>query len=193
MILSQLASGNSPLATTDSNIYALASTLVWFVLTVTLLGSGNNLWYPYQGSWILALISEAIVYALQLRSLHSPTDVEQALVVVQALRLLLLFCLPLSTFILGWKGTASSQTDEEAAPLLTHSQEVSGESLESAKYGSASSSGRTGTTENTVDDEDEEIKAEREELEKIQKRLEQSGNWWTYVRGFSVCGQNITD
>ena len=194
MILGQVASGNSQFATTDSNVYALASMLVWFVITVTLLGAGNNVWYPYQGSWILAFISEAIVYAIQLHGIHSLTGLEQAIFIVQALRLVLLFCLPLSTLVLGRTGSKKSHADEEAASLLTHSQEVSGGSQKTTKYGSTSTTRRTeNTSESTVEEEDEEIKAEREELKKIRERLKQSGNWWTYVRGFSVCGQDSVD
>ena len=140
---------------------------------------------------MLALISEAIVCALQLRGVRPLTGIVQALIVVQALRLFLLFCLPLSTIIIEKTRTKNSHTDEERAPLLTNSQEASGESQESAKYGSTSTAGTAGTSSGTtVDDEDEEMKAELEELKRIQTRLQQSGSWWTYVRGFSVRGQS---
>lgn len=193
MILSQLSSANSPFATTDTNIYALASILVWFVLTSTLLGSDKPVWYPLNGSWTIAAVSELLTFGLRLSHYWPSSSVEQAQISVQAVRILLLLSLPVLTFIWPRIRAAATHNDEEAAPLLAHSQETSGESQASAgtsKYGSTDTNSTTvtvitstGQTEEVVD---EDTKKEREDRARLEKRLKETGNWWSYVRGFAV-------
>jgi len=197
MILSQLSSPNNPFATTDTNIYVLASILVWFVLAATLFGAEKPVWYPLNGSWIIAAVSEVLTLGLRL-SQHRPyAGLEQAQISVQALRILLLLSLPLLTFVLPRIKAKAPHEDEEAAPLLGHSQETSEESQTStgtSKYGSTGTDSTvtgitsTGQTEEVVD---EYAKKERENRERMEKRLKETGNWWTYARRFTVGRQPI--
>ena len=196
MILSQISSANSPFATTDTNIYVLASILVWFVLTATLLGSPNQVWYPLNGSWIIAAVSELLTFALRLSQYWPSTGVEQAQISVQAGRILLLLSLPVLTFALPRIRGAGPHSDEEAAPLLAHSQETSDGSQASAGTSTYGSTGTGSTTVTVVtstgqsEEVDAETKKEREKRERLEKRLKETGNWWNYVRGFTV-GQKI--
>lgn len=197
IILSQLFSPNSPFATTDTNIYVLASILVWFIFTATLFGAEKPVWYPLIGSWIIAAASEVLTLGLRL-SHHWPyAGLEQAQISVQALRILLLLSLPVLSCVMSRIKAKAPHRDEEAAPLLGHSQETSEASQTSTgtfKYGSTGTNATvtvitsTGQTEEVVD---EYAKKERENRERMEKRLKETGNWWTYARRFTVGRQPI--
>lgn len=66
-----------------------------------------------------------------------------------------------------------------------------------AGYGSTTNSSET-ANDNSKDgsssdsDEDDVYSKRRQKAqERVQKRLETDGNWWAYVKGFSVCTANI--
>ena len=192
MILSQIISGSSPFATPDTNIYVLASILVWFVLTSTLLGSEGQVWYPWNGSWIIAAVSELLTFNLRLSQHWPSTAIEQAQISVQAVRILLLLSLPALTFLLPRIKARPPHNDEEAAPLLAHSRETSDRSQATGGNSNYGSSGANSTTATVVtstgqtEEVEEESKREREDRECMEKRLKETGNWWTYVRSFGV-------
>ncbi|MCJ1473824.1 hypothetical protein MMC13_002476 [Lambiella insularis] len=191
IILSQLSAADNPLATTDSNIYVLASLLVWFVLTATLLTSESYLWYPYCGSWLITLFSEILVVSLNLSHFHPSSRHQYAQIALGALRMILLVCLPALTLFYLRPKNSEPHNDEESVSLLKHAQEISPESQKSAgSYGSTATCVTTGTISTTAEGADrlaqEEDKKDREGRQRVQKRLKETGNWWAYAKSYSL-------
>ena len=191
IILTQLSNPRNAFATTDSNIYGMGSTLVWSILTATLLSSESIWWYPYGGSWLIAVVSEVVVFVLHMVYGPPCTGPEYAQVAIQVFRIVVFVGLPVVTFVLPRMELVVPHTDEEAAPLLTQPQESSEDSEESGgSYGSASTDGIK-KVDSTSDSETDKIaarekKEEEEKMVRMQKRLKEAGNWVAYVRGFSV-------
>ena len=190
--------GENRLATTDSNIYVLATLLIWFVLVASLLGSRSSLWSPYYGSWLITLISEMLVLSLGMSTYRPSTGIEHVQLGLKASRLLLLAALPVITFAFLRTLNSDRGSDEEASPLLGHSQEVSEESQNSAgTYGSTVTRNTAGNTSSTSSEQikdlaQQEMKKEHDEEERLKKRLKESGNWWAYAKSYSVCCGNIS-
>ncbi|MCJ1389144.1 hypothetical protein MMC18_001998 [Xylographa bjoerkii] len=196
IILSQLSLGDNKLATTDSNIYVLATLLIWFVLTAALFGSESSLWSPYYGSWLITLISEILALTLELSTFRPSTGVEYVQLGLEALRLFLLATLPTVTFAIIKAHNSHRGSDEEASPLLGHTQEVSEESQGSAgTYGSAitqNSAEYTSTSTEQIEDlAQQEMKKEHDEQQRLKKRLKETGNWWAYAKSYSIFLQYI--
>ncbi|MCJ1431415.1 hypothetical protein MMC27_000768 [Xylographa pallens] len=197
IILSQLSFRANRLATTDSNVYILATLLIWFVLVASLLGSRSSLWSPYYGSWLITLISEMLVLSLGLNTYRPSTGIEYAQVGLEALRLFLLATLPVVTFAFLRTPNSDRGSDEEATPLLGHSQGVSDESQGSAgTYGSTATQNTKGNTSSTSNEliEDlaqQEMKQEQDDRERLSQRLKETGNWWAYAKSYSIFLQYI--
>ncbi|MCJ1399436.1 hypothetical protein MMC11_002638 [Xylographa trunciseda] len=196
VIMSQLSSGENWLATTDSNIYVLATLLIWFVFTASLLGSDTGLWSPYYGSWLLTLMSEMLALGLGLSIFRPSSGVEYVQLGLEALRLFLLASLPVVTFVFLNTRTTDRGSDEESSPLLGHSQGVSEESRGSAgTYGSTvtrTTAGNTSTSAEQIEDiTQQEMKKEHDDRERLTKRLKETGNWWAYAKGYSIFLQYI--
>ena len=113
---------------------------------------------------------------------------EQVQTALAALRIPLFVSLP--AVLLAVKGLRASQpsSDEESAPLLAHAQ-VASEDMDninaSAKYGSTTNENPTKDDPNDeTDDDSKDRKKELENLERVQRRVEESGSWWSYARRF---------
>jgi hypothetical protein len=196
MILSQLSSGKSSLATTDSNIYVLASILVWFIITTALLNSEEPFWVPYYGSWVITFLSETITFCFHLMPIHQTTSIERAQFILQIVRLILVVFLPVLTFAIPRIKRNGNHGDEEAAPLLGNSSispEESQRATGTSKYGSTDTTNTADASPSTETDDslDEDAKEEKEKREALEKRLRETGNWWTYISSFSVRGWNV--
>ena len=133
-----------------------------------------------------------LALSLGLSFSHPSTGAEYAQLVLRGLRLFLLAALPAVT--VGFLSTQDSERgrDEEASPLLGHSQGLSDESQESVDtYGSTATKCTTGNTSTSTAQIDglvqQEIKEELEGQQRLKMRLKETGNWWAYAKSYSVC------
>ncbi|KAI9704233.1 MAG: hypothetical protein M1836_007094 [Candelina mexicana] len=160
-------------ASQDTFIYVLASFLVWGIQLVALTDTEYPVWYPYYGSWLITFIAEFTLLVLYNvpRRRHSPYETLQ--IVIQVLRICLLILLPCSLFgpSLSRANQLSGRNDEESQALLTPSPEAQGNAKASG-YGTTDTKGK--------------LDAKEERRKRLQERLEKDGNWWNYMKGYSM-------
>ncbi|KAA6415967.1 MAG: hypothetical protein FRX48_00686 [Lasallia pustulata] len=176
----------------DGNIYLLSSVLVWLILSVTLLDSPYPVWYPFYGSWIIALAVEVTLITVTLSYNDDVRGSERVHLTLKALRISLL-ALVLG-LLFGWRKpvVGRDKHDEESTPLLAQTQSATQnkqDSAANAKYGSTVSTTTDGTSSSEDVDSGSEaqtLKEEQENFQHVEKRLKDVGNWWTYARGFSL-------
>ena len=193
LVIAQIFNTNGPLATTDGNIYALSSCLLWAVILVLLLNLEDPKWWPFYVSWLGALAVETTLLGLSLNyycPLH-PTEIAQT--VFKVSHIVFIISLLALYFVTGrtknWKG----KDDEEAAPLLAHSGESQDNenSPNVPSYGSTGVDGSTSSEQDQPDetsDEDKEAKEDEERMKRVKDRLKEKGNWFSYAREFLVSG-----
>ena len=183
MITAQLASHHSSVATHHENIYTLSEALVWLVMFAACWGNESHQWYPYYGTWALTLICDLAIIGLSGPAYLSNDPLRWAQVALHSLRILLtVLLLPVYFFMKSYK----EQRDEEASPLLQPEDGVSkGQPAAKTGYGSTVSDESALAAEN----EDGATKEERElkeKMDRLKERLKKEGNWFTYIKGFSV-------
>ena len=126
-------------------------------------------WHCYFGSSLLQLLSEVVLIALsasgELKSVVGSVEFG-----LQCVRLLVLAGLAATALRLAFR--RGKAKDEEVEPLLP-GDESNGDAA----------AGSYGTEEPSESDDESD-----DRYTKIQqkKRLEQSGDWWTYLKGFSI-------
>lgn len=155
---------------------------------MSLLDSAYPVWYPYYGSWLIALVIEAVLITLSVGYSMPTTRLDSVVLGLAAARVGLLISLLL--FLFGRRSTARrySRGDEENQPLLAPSNvqgssEDSGTAQSSTQYGSIPTGGSgVGNTDWEASDKERERKARQ----RVEDRLRDDGNWWTYAKGFSV-------
>lgn len=139
------------------------------------------MWYPYYGSWFLALVLEIGLFSLSLATCRLSGPFDYTLLIIQISRLLALSLLVACVF-----GTFSKVTphtpSEEGAPLLSQMDRLV--DIPNTAYGSAAH--RTSSDGADLEYEAEELKKEEEQKRDIEKRLKANGNWFTYVREFFI-------
>jgi hypothetical protein len=169
----------------------LSCILVFGILFIHLIESEIVVWYPFRGSWLLALcfeLSIAVLTAFHLnRTVLSPFDILH--VALFSLRLVSLSILVVWTCLSLWS-QAPLVLDEERQALLTkHNGDQSETRVNSTGIGNRSSYGSTAQNERASGSNTETPgqKRQREGLENLERRLEEEGNWFEYVKSFSVC------
>lgn len=174
--------------TFSKQVYSLASVIVWFILIASLLDSAYPVWYPYYGSWLVALVVEIVLITLSVVDSMPTTTIDSVDLGLAAARVGLLISLLL--FLFGRRITAGryNQGDEENQPLLAPSHvqgssEDSGVTQGSTQYGSISTDG---SGAGKPDWETRAKERERKARQRVEDRLRDDGNWWTYAKGFSV-------
>ncbi|KAM0796010.1 hypothetical protein BDR22DRAFT_812779 [Usnea florida] len=185
MLLIDTAFNGARYSSTDSNIHALFSVLVWTVLTLCLLGAKDlAVWYPYSGSWFIGLVGEAILFALILSHGVSPSAFVHVQVAVQACRMLILVLLSTSLFTGSCK---RSCTDEESASLLRSGEIDSDDKQDSiGKPGYGSITITPDGEGADLEYEAEQRKKEEKRKEMLEKRLQSEGNWFTYAKAYHI-------
>ena len=183
MITAQLVSHHSSIATHHENIYTLSEALVWLVMFAACWGNESHQWYPYYGTWILTMVCDLVIIGLSGLAYLSNDPLRWAQVALHSLRILLtVFLLPVYLFLKSYK----EQRDEEASPLLQPEDGVSkSQPAPKTGYGSTISD----ESAFAPDNEDEATKEERElkeKMDRLKERLKKEGNWFTYIKGFSV-------
>ncbi|KAG0636143.1 hypothetical protein HOY80DRAFT_1055299 [Tuber brumale] len=160
----------------DSILYVLSSVVIWGVIELCLVDNNSPVWYPYCGSWILALIAELCLLALPNDDPGRKNGFHKAKVFVEIIRVSFLFALPVSYW--GFQRSDNQRSfceDEESAGLLAASNAVNATS-NGTSYG-ATGDGSNNTPENT---------ANTEANARMMKKIEESGNWWVYAKSFSI-------
>ncbi|KAK4067187.1 uncharacterized protein Triagg1_7915 [Trichoderma aggressivum f. europaeum] len=163
----------------------LSCILVFGILCIQLIESDTVVWFPFRGSWFIALLFElaiAILTAVNSRQANlNPYDILH--IAFLCLRLASLVILVAWTCLALWTNSNPSLFDEETQPLLPpdgeqpDAQAATGEPANSSSYGST-----------TQSDSDETFweRREREGRAEVEKRLQEGGNWVEYVKGFKI-------
>jgi hypothetical protein len=164
----------------EHTVVGSLSCLLVFGIQLSWLSTSTELvWYPYQGTWVIALAFEGTigvftVVQLYAQALNRYRTTELALTILRcAILLLLVFW----TSIRRCLQAVHRGSDEESQPLL-----ADGANVNESGYGS------TSDTEAASDEEAEYNweRRRREAKESMTKRLKEGGNWFTYAKGFTV-------
>ncbi|KAL6808883.1 hypothetical protein GGI42DRAFT_365834 [Trichoderma sp. SZMC 28013] len=163
----------------------LSCILVFGILCIQLIESDTVVWFPFRGSWFIALLFElaiAILTAVNSRQANlNPYDILH--IAFFCLRLASLVILVAWTCFALWTNSNPSLFDEETQPLLPpngeqpDAQAATGEPANSSSYGSTTQS----DAEETVWE-----RRDREAREEMEKRLQEGGNWVEYIKGFKI-------
>lgn len=195
LVLIQYRAHGAWLGQQDDTIVGLLScTLVYGVVLAGLMAADIPVWHPYIGPCVMALVFEpAVVASTHLSTSSRPWSM---LYILQSLQLSTIACRYISLAVVvviyfAWKNKSDRDTggDSEQQPLLQKSTvEVSEETLIGAttEYGSTD---RPATDANKSASRNPECpweRREREAKEQVHKRLQETGNWFTYSRKFMV-------
>ncbi|KAI5788411.1 hypothetical protein EDC01DRAFT_631350 [Geopyxis carbonaria] len=146
----------------DNVTYLLSSIIVWGVIEVALVDTRNPVWYPYYGAWSFAFCTELGLLIVSAKCSDTSVIFESLKLGVQLCRFLAIAVMPVLVWTLRAKDPQPSDKDEESTGLL------SGEPENNASYGAIDSDSETGA-----------------EAQAMRKKLEKSGNWWTYTKSFA--------
>ncbi|KYG42810.1 hypothetical protein M433DRAFT_73019 [Acidomyces richmondensis BFW] len=176
----------------DAIIYVLISFFVYVSLSLGLLNKKRHVWYPYLGAWVTALALEGTCTALHI-SFERPKDKFAAVqTVLQAIRVVLLLILSVFGSCIAFidqRSVSPENYHAETRPLLPpdyYSKRQGGQEDRMRE-----SFGEWRGIDASDDDDDigtdfENSEADREVKEHRKRRLEESGNWLAYLRGFQV-------
>jgi hypothetical protein len=94
----------------------------------------------------------------------------------------------LSFYTTLWNRKSPEEDDEERQSLLPENSKPAGNG-NGAGYGATTNVNDNSQDGNSSDSDEDDVLAKRRNKaqERVQKRLETDGNWWAYVKGFSVC------
>lgn len=167
----------------------LSCVLVFGIQLSRLFDSPYPVWYPFIGSWVVALPFEIAIDSLvvtatvrgQLRSL------EILNVVLDGIRCVILVALICLASFSRFIGRVTGGSDEERQSLLskTNSTQPNGHQSTQAN-GNASNYGSTTQQNGDAHRETRWERRSREAREAMEKRLEAGGNWFRYAKGFMV-------
>ncbi|KAK0661411.1 Heavy metal tolerance protein [Lasiodiplodia hormozganensis] len=152
--------------------------MVWGTITISLMETKAPVWSTFSGCWAFGAVFELTILGL-LATSSAPQDLAVGNL-LGSTRAMILVALFLSILFLGYESREKGiRLDEESRSLLASGNI---ESDGSPSYGSLPSSvhERDSDKDDDSDDEDEEMK----ELQ--QKRLEEEGGWWGYLKGFMI-------
>lgn len=186
----------------DTVIGLLSCILSFGIQQNSLTNYPSTVWYPFYGSWLIALAFEPVIATLLFITAHESAanhthssdkslflELDASIGVVRCIVILITL---LAYFI--WRdGKIDVEDDEERAPLIPKpGQRLNGIDT-SADSGYGTNSDATNTeatnTETANSPSDPESPWERQERisrEKIEKRLKNEGSWIAYVKGFLI-------
>lgn len=168
----------------------LSCILVFGIEISQLNNAENSVWYPFSGSWALAIAFEVAIFVLQVSDSSfkpHPDDVVQiALVAIRCLGMLSLVAwrIPFS-----WSSNTPAKPDVERQSLLpkpstTRHGSPNGQSQHSEESGYGSTLQAEESSDETPEYSWE--RRQREAKEAMEKRLQEGGNWFEYAKGFKV-------
>ncbi|KZF19752.1 hypothetical protein L228DRAFT_40172 [Xylona heveae TC161] len=169
----------------DLMVYLLATVFVWGTQVLVLLDSKHPVWYPYFGSWIIALVVEVSLVALFGASEQVYKSLKYAELGIQISRLCLLILLFPLFFFLKYSSAGAKGTDEENQGLLTGQKQGPDGKTQDSKTNGYGSLEQSPTSEED-DGEDSEQEEAGKARSRISERLKRDGNWWAYAKEFSV-------
>lgn len=180
----------------DAIIGLLSCILVFGVELTSLFDSENPVWYPYIGSYLIALVFEPAIEVLSILdrpccgAVGHAEFIDIATVATRYASLLLVLAL---YFGLPCKKVRESGSDTERQPLIRKDGEPSAgagpqaEGEQTGGYGAASDTSKdTAQTESAENAESPWERRERRASEQMEKRLKEKGNWIAYARSFLV-------
>ncbi|KXH50122.1 ABC transporter [Colletotrichum simmondsii] len=162
----------------------LSCILVFGTQLAFLSDTAHPVWTPYWGSWLISLVFEPMIGVPDLIIRRSSTfeHCRIAHLVFAGLRYYLLLTIVSIYVVQRIRASQEEATDEERQSLLGQDDPKS--RLSSSGNGSQSSTSTYGTTS----DPPESYWAERQRKaqEEMEKRLQEEGNWLTYIKGFGI-------
>ncbi|KAH6853377.1 hypothetical protein B0I37DRAFT_5154 [Chaetomium sp. MPI-CAGE-AT-0009] len=186
-----------PFADQDTIIGLMSCALAFGVVFAGLSEAANPVWYPYIGSFAIALILEPVVGAVSLMArpagpLKFIELFDTSILAVRYLAVILavVFYLEGSRRAREEKGTDSErQSLLKANGHASHDSDSDdqGNGTQQNGYG-ATSDGSTDSNQSsdTDDDENPYERRQRQASEQMEKRLKEKGNWVTYAKSFRV-------
>ncbi|KAK1472653.1 ABC transporter [Colletotrichum tamarilloi] len=169
----------------EHEVIGLLSCILVFGTQLAFLSDTEHpVWTPYWGSWLISLVFEPMIGVPDLIIRRSSTfeHCRIAHLVFAGLRYYLLLTIVSIYVVQRIRASQEESTDEERQSLLGQDDPKS--RLSSSGNGSQSSTSTYGTTS----DPPESYWAERQRKaqEEMEKRLQEEGNWLTYIKGFGI-------
>lgn len=182
--------------TESAKVYLISSTLVFLVEIIALADTLSPTWYPYYGTWFIGLVVEICLIIFP-NLFSSPTNsaFDYVLITIQAARILNFVALPIVYFYFRGDEKAHDTNDAERQSLLQKNTVLSSSessTLNGNGYGTTDDATSQDAQDVDVSDaasvtsEDSYLERQRKSKEAVAKRLQEDGNWWTYIKGFSV-------
>lgn len=172
----------------DTTVSLLACAMVYGLEFIVLHDTANPVWTPFIGTFAIALIVEPLLVVFSLSSHpEKPPKYAKALdVLVSAIRLAFLV-LGLVVYF-TWKRHDGPEhgTDSEHQSLLRKRTDGNSEDTLVTAYGSTDAESHEATKSSNKDPESEWERSQREAEEQVDKRLQESGNWLVYAKGFML-------
>nr|XP_036579792.1 heavy metal tolerance protein [Colletotrichum truncatum]KAF6787472.1 heavy metal tolerance protein [Colletotrichum truncatum] len=161
----------------------LSCVLVFGTQLAFLSDTKHPVWTPYWGSWILSIVLEPVIAVPDLILRHSITFEYCRIghLAFAGLRYYLLLTISSIYVVQRIRSTQEGASDEERQSLLAQDDPKS--RLNSSGSGSQSSSSGYGSTNQPESYWEERQRKAQEEME---KRLQEEGNWLTYIKGFTI-------
>ncbi|KAI4169508.1 MAG: hypothetical protein LQ343_005648 [Gyalolechia ehrenbergii] len=175
-----------------ANVHAISFFLLWSTQAIILHRTRRPIWYLFYGSWLITLAFETVIFSL-FASQHTVWSAAGlVLVIIKASQVTALLGL-LARYVTLRINIRQLWSDEESASLLGRKTVPSSRQNSTIKspghYGSTVVT--TAAHSSSADTEDSELEdqVDRESKKKqrsVTERLEKDGNWFTYLRGFSI-------
>ncbi|KAF3801024.1 Heavy metal tolerance protein [Colletotrichum gloeosporioides] len=161
----------------------LSCVLVFGTQLAFLSDTEHPVWTPYWGSWIISIVLEPFIAVPDLILRHSITFEYCRIghLVFSGLRYYLLLTIFSIYVVQRIRASQEDATDEERQSLLAQDDPKS--RLNSSGSGSQSSGSGYGSTSQPESYWEERQRKAQEEME---KRLQEEGNWLTYIKGFTI-------
>ncbi|KAH8775628.1 hypothetical protein F5883DRAFT_519011 [Diaporthe sp. PMI_573] len=173
----------------DAIVGLLACVLVFGLELAILHDTESPLWYIYLGSYALALVFDPL---LELSSLHlNPGAYSKSICFVDislvAIRLICIIAALLTYF--AWRDGRSAReaaTDAERQSLIRKKALGGSEETLVSEYGATDSNSDDNAKSSSKSPECEWERRQRLAKEQRDKRLKETGSWWTYALGFKL-------
>ncbi|KAH6634036.1 hypothetical protein B0J18DRAFT_6634 [Chaetomium sp. MPI-SDFR-AT-0129] len=187
-----------PFAEQDVVIGLMSCVLSFGVVFARLFEEAKPVWYPYIGTFGIALGLEPALGALSwvVRPTEPFKFTDYFDIAAFAVRYLSIILALFLYFFGAHSSQTETGTDSERQSLLkanghashdSDSEERSDSAQENGSYGTSSeSSTDSNQSSDTEDDENPYAKRQRQASEQMEKRLKEKGNWVTYAKSFKV-------
>lgn len=198
-----------PVAEQDVIIGLMSCALVFGVVFAGLSEAANPVWYPYMGTFGIALVVEPVVGTLSLMVRpEEPASFNDIFDIFTVAARYLAVILALAFYFEGsYSARQEKGTDAERQSLLKTNGHAShdsdpddhGNGAQPNGYGATSDASTDGNqssdtdastdsnqSSDTDDDENPYERRQRQASEQMEKRLKEKGNWVTYAKSFMV-------